>query len=66
MRFGRQGKLIPRYIVLFEVLRWVSGVVYELVLPLNLSEVHLAFQISMLKKYVLDGSHQVLYKELNV
>lgn len=33
MRFGKYGKLIPRYIHLFEILHKVGEVAYELAFP---------------------------------
>ena len=66
MRFGRRGKLSPRYIGLFEVLRRVGEVAYELALPLSLSVVHPVFHVSMLRRYVPDTSHRLQYEELDV
>ncbi|XP_070024625.1 uncharacterized protein [Nicotiana sylvestris] len=59
MRFGKTGKLSPRFIGLFEVLRRVGEVAYELALPPppSLSEVHPVFHVSMLRKYHADLSH---------
>ena len=57
MRFGKRGKLSPRYIGPFEVLKRVGEVSYELALPLGLSEVHPVFHVSMLKKYHGDGNY---------
>ena len=51
MRFGKRGKLSPRYIGQFEVLKRVGEVAYELALPPGLSGVHLVFHVSMLKRY---------------
>ncbi|XP_070012291.1 uncharacterized protein [Nicotiana sylvestris] len=57
MRFGKKGKLSPRFIGPFEVLRRVGEVAYELALPPSLSAVHPIFHVSMLRKYHADFSH---------
>ncbi|XP_059292458.1 uncharacterized protein LOC132045905 [Lycium ferocissimum] len=59
MRFGKKGKLNPRYISPFDMIQRVGDVAYELALPSGLSSVHLVFHVSMLKKYVSDGSHVI-------
>ncbi|XP_069144507.1 uncharacterized protein [Solanum lycopersicum] len=57
MQFVKQGKLSPRYIGSFEVLKRVGEVSYELVLPPGLSGVHPVFHVSVLKKYHGDGNY---------
>ena len=57
MRFGKQGKLSPRYIGPFEVLKRIGEVAYELALPPRLSGVHPVFHVSMLKRYPGDGNY---------
>ena len=57
MRFGKRGKLSPRYIGPFEVLNLVGEVAYELSFPPGLSGVHPVFHVSMLKKYHGDGNY---------
>ena len=59
VRFGKRGKLSPRYIETFEVLKRVGTVVYQLVLPSSLSGVHTVFHVSMLRKYTPDPTHVV-------
>ncbi|XP_004239548.2 uncharacterized protein [Solanum lycopersicum] len=54
MRFGKKGKLSPRYVGLFEVLQRVIKVAYELTLVSELSSIHPIFHISMLKKGISD------------
>ena len=57
MRFGKKGKLAPRYIGPFEMLERIDMVAYRLALPPNMSQVHPLFHVSMLKKYISDHSH---------
>ena len=57
LRFGRRGKLSPRYIGPYEILSKVGPVAYKLNLPLELSRIHDTFHVSMLRKYIPDPSH---------
>ncbi|WMV58208.1 hypothetical protein MTR67_051593 [Solanum verrucosum] len=57
MRFIKKGKLSPRYIGPLEILDYVGLVAYRLALPPSLSGVHPVFQVSMLKKYHVDGDY---------
>nr|GFA54667.1 putative reverse transcriptase domain-containing protein [Tanacetum cinerariifolium] len=50
VRFGKRGKLNPRYVGPFRVLEKVGTVVYKLELPQELSRVHNTFHVSNLKK----------------
>ncbi|GKD72074.1 hypothetical protein Tco_1330356 [Tanacetum coccineum] len=50
VRFGKQGKLNPRYVRPFKVLEKVGSVAYKLELPQELSRVHNTFHVSNLKK----------------
>ncbi|XP_059315835.1 uncharacterized protein LOC132066556 [Lycium ferocissimum] len=59
MTFGKRGKLSPRYIGPFKILRRVGYVAYELALPPGLSGVHPIFYVSILKRYYLDESYIV-------
>ena len=59
VRFGKQGKLAPRYIGPFEVLERVDTVAYRLALSPSLSSVHEVFHISMLRKYTPNPAHVV-------
>ncbi|XP_070057486.1 uncharacterized protein [Nicotiana tomentosiformis] len=59
MRFGRKGKLSPRYIGLYPILERIGLVAYRLALPPELSSVHIIFHVSMLKKYFHDPSHVI-------
>ena len=59
VRFGKRGKLTPRYIWPFELLERVGTVAYRLALPPSLSGVHEVFHVSMLWKYTPDPTHVV-------
>ena len=59
MRFGKKGKLSPRFIGPFEILSRVGEVAYKLALPPSLSAVHPIFHVSMLRKYIPDESHVI-------
>ncbi|KAF5471847.1 hypothetical protein F2P56_008613 [Juglans regia] len=60
MRFGKKGKLSPRYIP-FEILERIGAAAYRLALPPHLSAVHNVFHVSMLRKYALDPTHVLEY-----
>ncbi|GJR14087.1 putative reverse transcriptase domain-containing protein [Tanacetum coccineum] len=54
VRFGKRGKLNPRYVEPFKVLAKVGKVAYRLELPQELSMVHHTFHMSNLKKCYAD------------
>ncbi|GJY08231.1 putative reverse transcriptase domain-containing protein [Tanacetum coccineum] len=54
VRFGKPGKLNPRYVGPFKVLEKVGEVAYKLELPKELSRVHNTFHVSNLKKCYSD------------
>ncbi|GJY09700.1 hypothetical protein Tco_0377885 [Tanacetum coccineum] len=54
VRFGKRGKLNPRYVGPFKVLEQVGSVAYKLELPQELSMVHNTFHVSNLKKCYAD------------
>ena len=64
IRFGKWGKLSPRYIGPFEVLERVGIVAYRLALPPSLSSVHDVFHVSMLRNHTPDPSLVVDWGEL--
>jgi hypothetical protein len=66
MRFGRKGKLSPRFIGPLEILERIGTVAYRLALPPNLSGIHDVFHVSMLKKYVPDATHVLESESLQI
>ena len=54
VRFGKKGKLSPRYVGPYEILQRVGKVAYELKLPRELTSVHPVFHVSMLRKCIGD------------
>ena len=56
IRFGKQGKLLSRYIGPFEVLKRVGTVAYQLALPLSLLSVHEEGPMR-----IMDSQEQVLH-----
>ncbi|GJS11400.1 putative reverse transcriptase domain-containing protein [Tanacetum coccineum] len=54
VRFGKRGKLNPRYVGPFKVLAKVGSIAYKLELPEELSKVHNTFHVSNLKMCYAD------------
>ncbi|XP_070015249.1 uncharacterized protein [Nicotiana sylvestris] len=57
MRFGKKGKLSPRFIGPYDIIEKKGNMAYELALPVKLSSVYPIFHVSMLRKYIHDKSH---------
>ena len=66
VRFGKRGKLSPRFIGPFEILERIGTVVYRLALPPSMSGVHEVFHVSMFQKYTQDPSHVVDWGQIEV
>ncbi|XP_074351445.1 uncharacterized protein LOC141690553 [Apium graveolens] len=65
-RFGKKGKLAPRYIGPFKNLGQVGKVTYKLDLPPQYQHVHNAFHVSLLKKYNPDVKHVTEFKPIEI
>ncbi|GJV06108.1 putative reverse transcriptase domain-containing protein [Tanacetum coccineum] len=66
VRFGKKGKLAPRFVGPFEIVEKVGLVAYRLRLPEELNGVHDTFHVSNLKKCLADPTLQVPLDEIQV
>ena len=66
VRFGKRGKLSPRFIGPFEILERVDTVAYRLALPPSMIGVHEIFHASMIRKYTPDPAHVVDWGQIEV
>ncbi|KAL6191531.1 hypothetical protein ACLB2K_037921 [Fragaria x ananassa] len=61
VRFGKKGKLAPRYVGTFEILERVGDLAYRLALPPVMSRVYNVFHVSLFRKYIPNASHVIDY-----
>ncbi|GKB67948.1 putative reverse transcriptase domain-containing protein, partial [Tanacetum coccineum] len=66
IRFGKKGKLAPRYVGLFEILERIGLVAYRLRLPEELNSVHDTFYLSNMKKCLADANLHVPLDKIKV
>jgi len=66
IRFGKHGKLNPRYIGPFEILARIGVVAYKLRLPQELSNVHPTFHVSNIKKCLSNETLVIPLEEIEV
>ncbi|XP_049359572.1 uncharacterized protein LOC125824261 [Solanum verrucosum] len=66
LRFGNKGKLNPRYVGPYRILKRIVNVAYTLELPAQLAAINPIFHISLLKKYVVDLASIVPLKSVIV
>jgi hypothetical protein len=66
IRFGKLGKLNPRYVGPFEIIERIGSVAYKLELPEELSRVHNTFHVSNLKKCLSDETLVIPLKEIKI
>nr|GEW16741.1 putative reverse transcriptase domain-containing protein [Tanacetum cinerariifolium] len=66
VRFGKKGKLAPRYVGPFEIVECVGWVAYRLKLPQGLRCIHDTFHVSNLKKCLAKSDAQVPLEEIKI
>ncbi|GJT11937.1 putative reverse transcriptase domain-containing protein [Tanacetum coccineum] len=66
VRFGKKGKLAPRYVGPFKILERIGLVAYRLRLPEELNSVHHTFHVSNQKKCLADVNLHVPLDEIKV
>ena len=63
---GEKGKLSPRYIGPYQIIRKIGKIAYGLELPADLGGVHLVFYVSMLRKCIGDPSRVFPVEDIQV
>ena len=66
LRFGKKGKLSPRFIGPYEILERIGPVAYRFALPPSLANLHDVFHVSMLRRYRSDKSHILPLQDIEV
>ncbi|GJX05097.1 putative reverse transcriptase domain-containing protein [Tanacetum coccineum] len=66
VRFGKKGKLAPRFVGPFEITKRICKVAYRLRLPQELNTIHDTFHMSNLKKCLADPTLQVPLDDIQV
>ncbi|CAN1729860.1 hypothetical protein LINPERHAP1_LOCUS758 [Linum perenne] len=66
MRFGKKGKLSPRYIGPYEVLERIGPLAYRLALPPSLARIHNVFHVSMLRAYRSNPEHVIRLEDVQL
>nr|GEW91394.1 putative reverse transcriptase domain-containing protein [Tanacetum cinerariifolium] len=66
IRFGKHGKLSPRYIRPFKILERIGPVAYKLELPEKLLAIHNTFHVSNIKKCLADENLVIPLEEIQL
>jgi hypothetical protein len=66
IRFGKRGKLNPKYVGPFQVKKQVSSVAYKIELPPHMAGIHDVFHVSQLRKCVHDPMHIINFEPLDI
>ena len=66
VRFGKRGKLSPRFIGPFEILERIFTVAYRLALTPSMFGFNEVFHVSILRKYTPDPAHEVDWGQIEI
>ena len=66
IRFRKKGKLSPRFVGPFEILRRVGEVAYVIALPPKMERIHNVFHVSVLRPYKPDYKHVIKYESIQI
>ena len=66
LRFGKRGKLSPRYNGPYRIVERIGEVAYRFELPYDLDRIHDVFHVSMLCKYIPDPSHVLTEQPMEI
>nr|GEV48967.1 histidine--tRNA ligase, cytoplasmic [Tanacetum cinerariifolium] len=66
VRFGKKGKLVPRFVGAFEIIESVGPEAYRIRLPEELNGVHDMFHVLNLKKCLADPTQHIPLDEIRV
>ena len=66
VRFGKRGRLSPRFVGPFEILERIDTIAYRLAIPPSMTGVHEVFRVSILQKYTPDPAHVVDWGQIEV
>ncbi|XP_052478414.1 uncharacterized protein LOC128033955 [Gossypium raimondii] len=66
LRFFRKGKLSPRFIGTYHIIKRIGRVAYQLELPPESDRIHNVFHVSMLRRYQSNPSHVILVEDIKV
>jgi hypothetical protein len=66
IRFGKRGKLSPRFIGPFKVLKRIKDVAYQLELPPELEGIHNTFHVSYLRKCLAEESSVITIQDVSI
>ncbi|GKF40417.1 hypothetical protein Tco_0120478 [Tanacetum coccineum] len=66
IRFGKRGKLSPRYVGPFKIIDIIGPVAYKLELPDELRGIHNTFYVSNLKKCLADENLVIPHEDIQL